>query len=436
MSMKLADVIQAIEAAKIKRDFINELTPANKEFLSRRNGTFEAVLTGKGNEKCLIPEVGVLHYLYRGQNEEFDPCVPTIYREDPNDAQVFLQRMRLVQFQRLLKSHPVVTRFFERHHFLVNAEGLAQHYGLKTEVLDLTSNLDVALFFATCKYDKTTDTYDYYHDEGEHEGILYVFDPVFDNEPTPSPYFENYMHGNITPIGLQAFPRPGAQYGYALHIGKGGSTKSWMYKFSFTSEESKHYYDMFLKGESLWIKDKLIEKTKHIVGQMTFSYSVFKEAFEKYKPKGYSKTKMKEALANEQIELVKKKDDLVFDEKERQEIIDEWNTTLCKEAAEKIVRKYWYEHEGIEEPKDGKWGRIKGMKNHQEYNTLKHISEYMMILMVANPDGPEGAEWKNYTNTPRPPQKRREDDGKWKKIEASMNSVFGKPYLTEDDWMI
>jgi hypothetical protein len=79
--MKLVDVIQAIETTKIKRDFIHELTPANKEILSRRNGTFEAVLTGRGDEKCLIPEVGVLHYLYRGQNEEFVPCVPTIYRE-------------------------------------------------------------------------------------------------------------------------------------------------------------------------------------------------------------------------------------------------------------------------------------------------------------------------------------------------------------------
>lgn len=126
MPMKLADVIHAIEAAKIKRDFIHELTPVNKEILSRRNGTFEAVLTGRGEEKCLIPEVGVLHYLYRGQNEEFVPCAPTIYRGDPNDAQLFLQRMKLVQFKRLLKSHPIVTRFFERHHFLINEEGLAE----------------------------------------------------------------------------------------------------------------------------------------------------------------------------------------------------------------------------------------------------------------------------------------------------------------------
>lgn len=434
--MKLVDVIHAIEEAKVKRDFMNELTPANKQILSRRNGTFEAVLTGKGDEKCLIPEVGVLHFLYRGQNEEVVPCIPTLYRGNPSDAQVFLQRMRLVQFQRLLKSHPVVTRFFKRHHFLVNEEGLAQHYGLKTEVLDLTSNLDVALFFATCKYDKKTDTYDYYHDKGEHEGVLYVFDPVRDNEPTPPLHIDKYMNGNITPIGLQAFPRPGAQFGYALHIGKGGSTKSWMYKFTFTSEESKHYYDLFQKGESLWIKDKLIEKTKQIVGQTIFSYSVFKEAFEKYRPKGYSKTKMKAALANEKIILVKKQDDCVFDNKEQQEIIDDWNINLGKEVAKRIVRKFWYEHEGIEEPKDGKWGQIKGMKNRQEFNTLKHISEYMMILMISEPNGPEGAEWKNYTNTPRPQEKSRPDDDQWKKIEASMNSVFGKPYLTEEDWMI
>ena len=145
---------------------------------------------------------------------------------------------------------------------------------------------------------------------------------------------------------------------------------------------------------------------------------------------------MKAALANEKIILVKKQDDCVFDNKEQQEIIDDWNTNLGKEVAKRIVRKFWYEHEGIEEPKEGKWGKIKGMKNRQEFNTLKHISEYMMILMISEPNGPDGAEWKNYTNTPRPQEKSRSDDGQWKKIEACMNSVFGKPYLTEEDWMI
>ena len=32
--MKLEEVIQAIEVAKVKRDFMYELTPANKQILS------------------------------------------------------------------------------------------------------------------------------------------------------------------------------------------------------------------------------------------------------------------------------------------------------------------------------------------------------------------------------------------------------------------
>ena len=434
--MTIDEVRQAIEAAKLKRDFMHELTPANQMLLSRRNGTFEAVLTGKGDEKCLIPEVGVLHYLYRGQNTEYESCIPTIYRGDPSDAQIFLQRMRLVQFERLLKSHPVVTGFFEKHHFLVDVEGLAQHYGLNTEVLDLTSSLDVALFFATCKYDKTTDSYDYYHEKGPHEGVLYVFDPILDNEPTPSLHFENYLNGNITPIGLQAFPRPGAQFGYALHIKKGGSTKSWMYKFSFTSDESKHYYDKFQKGESLWIKDKLISKTQQITKQTTFSFSVFNEACERFRPKGLSKTKLKAALQKENVVLLSKKADLVFDEGEKKEIVDEWNNSLGRAVSEKIVRKCWFEHEGEEKSDGDKWDQVVGIKNRSEFNTLQHISEYMTLLMISDPKGPEGAEWKNYTNTPRPKEKSSPNDGHWKKIPATMISVFGKPYLSEEDWRI
>ena len=434
--MTLEEVRQAIEEARLKRDFTHELTPANKEFLSRRNGTYEAVLTGRGDEKCLIPEVGVLHFLYRGQNEEVNPCIPTLYRGEPNDAQVFLQRMRLVAFERLLKSHPVVTRFFARHHFLVDVEGMAQHYGLKTEVLDLTSSLDVALFFATCKYDKTTDKYDYYHEAGEHSGVLYVFDPVCDNEPTPPQHIDKYMQGNITPIGLQAFPRPGAQFGYALHIRKGESTKCWMYNFTFTSEESKYYYDLFREGEAIWIKDKLIGKTKQIAEQTHFRYNVFQEAFEKYKPKGFSKTKMKEALKKEGVDVLSDVPDVVFNAKEQAEIIEEWNSTLGRKVCDTIVRKYWFVHDGVEEPEGEKAGRVMGMRNRSEYNTLKHIADYMIINYVGCPDGPQGAVWKNYTGKPRPKERSRPDDGQWKKVDASMTSVFGKPYLTEEDWRI
>lgn len=44
MMLTIEDVRKAIEEARLKRDFIHELTPANQKFLERRNGTLEAVL--------------------------------------------------------------------------------------------------------------------------------------------------------------------------------------------------------------------------------------------------------------------------------------------------------------------------------------------------------------------------------------------------------
>lgn len=217
--MTIQEVIQAMDASMRKRDLLSEMSPVNKEILQKMgSGTFEAVLTGNGDEKCLIPEVGTLQYLYRGQNEEYVPCVPSIYRGNPSEEEFFVERMRLEIFSRLLDSHPVIDRFFKRHNFKIDYEGLAQHYGLKTSVLDLTSSFDIAMFFATCKYDRNVDKYFCYDDGMSHEAILYVFDPVLDNEPSPSSSEQDYMNNNITPIGLQAFPRPGIQQGYALHI--------------------------------------------------------------------------------------------------------------------------------------------------------------------------------------------------------------------------
>lgn len=433
----LQEVKSKIYEAKLKRDFLHEMTPANSYLLKQKGeGSFEAVYTGRGEEKCLIPEVGTLHFLYRGQNRESVPCLPSIYRNNPSEAQIFLNRMRLVSFKHLLNSHPVVSEFFNKHNFKINTEGLAQHYGIRTSVLDLTSNLDIALFFAVCKYNSSTDGYEFFDDGKEHDAILYIFSPILDNEPSPSIHFDEYLNHNITPIGLQAFPRPGAQQGYSLRLRKGESVKAWMYRFTFTCADSKHYYDLFESGEKIWIKDYLIDKTKMIASQTRFSYSTFDETFEAYRPKGYSKTKLKKELRGI-AELEKNWPDIVFDEEEQEAIIQEWNTNLGAKMAAAIRRKPWFEMDGVEDSGDDKFPKqIKGIRNKNDYRTLKRISEMQMLIFVSAPNGPEGAEWVNYQNSPRPKDKLREDNGKWKKIPASMETLFGKTYLTEDDWRI
>lgn len=429
--MTIADVKASVQAEIAGRDVLFEHSLENFKLLSKYFGTFQAVLSGKGSEKYLIPELGTAHFLYRGQNKEITPCLPSLYRGNPDDVDVFENRLRLTVFKRLLATHPVIDKFFNRHHFVVHQEGLAQHYGLKTEILDLTSNLDVALFFAVCKYNPEDDTYDYYREDGEHTGVLYVFDPIYDNEPSPGG-FDKYLSGNIRPIGLQAFPRPGAQCGYGLRIPKGKSTKSWMFEFKFTAEESKLYYDWFGKGDTLWIKDRLVSKTNEIARMMEFSYDVFNETFRTFRPSGWSGTQMKKALRS--VRLSSKVPDYTFTKAELSEIIEEWNGHLGQEMASKILRKPWFKHDSIEKDENGQ-DRIIGIRDRMDFNTIQHMGESIMPLFAASPAKFEGAVWKNYTGKPCPTSHFKADNT-WRKIDASMTNAFGQPYLTETDWRI
>ena len=204
-----------------------------------------------------------------------------------------------------------------------------------------------------------------------------------------------------------------------------------MYRFTFTSEDSKMYYDMFKKGEMLWVKDALVDKTKQIVKMNVFSFNVFTETFRLFRPKGYSATKMKKEVFDI-ISLKTKVDDIVFNDEEQVAIVNEWNNTIGPEMASKIYRKYWFEHDGVDADSSDK--TIKGIRNRQEYRTLKKISQEQLIEFIGYPEKLEGAEWKNYTNKPRPLEKITQNG--WQKVPAMMEEFFGKPYLTKEDWYI
>lgn len=429
--MNLQQLIESIKENESKLNFLKIQPEEQKIIDEQRKGIFEAVLTGNGEEKCLIPDMNMVHYLFRGQNQEYVPCVPSIYRGNPSEAKIFIERMRLEVFSRLLETYPVITGFFRKNHFKIDKEGLAQHYGLRTSVLDLTSDLNIALFFAVCKYNENEDKYIPYDDGQDHEAILYLFLPIMDNEPCLSPNKCEYMNNNITPIGLQAFPRPGIQQGYALHIPKGGSVKCWMARFSFTCQDSKKYYEMYNKGNSLCsVKDILIKKARIIANQSAFSFDVFNDTFKKYRPKGYSKNKLKRELKS-LVVLLNKNEDVVFSNAEINQIKDEWNNGQGAKIASCIRRKCSFQDDGI----DNKKHKVLNIRNKKNFRSLDQLYNVAILEFITAVAPPEGFEWVNYTNRPRA-IKTMSKYSREERIPASYEAFFGTEYLTADDWMI
>lgn len=401
----------------------------NQQIFIEKELGFEAVLTGNGDEKVLLPEDGAVVYLFRGQNREFISCDPSLYREPlSTDSEIFTWRMRLVLFRNMLNTYPIVDKFFKRHNFRVDYEGLAQHYGLRTSVLDLTSNIDIALFFATCWYDKNEDCYKPFTDGKEHEGILYIFCPLLANESSWL-YIDDFMKENITPIGLQPFLRPARQKGYALHIPKGHSTKSWAYRFKFSNEDSLEYYNLFNKGQELWISDILAQKTKEIACITEFSYDTFAQVYEEFRPKGVSRTKLKKLLASDGVVLTKYAKEICFSDDEKKESIRRWNEGEGKLFCDTIGRRLWYEkEEGLNKAK---------IDQMNPYRTLAMLAEIALLGAVASPEGPDKAEWINYKNTPNETHRSlpKEKQG-WKKIPGCFVNAFAKRYLKEEDYLI
>jgi hypothetical protein len=185
--------------------------------------------------------------LYRGQNQLFAPCRPSLYRCEAIEAMYWATKT--LELGALLWQHPVCMDFaswnLEGLTFDLNVEAIAQHYGFPTVLLDFSRSKDVAMFFATCAFDSESRQYS---PAESGTAVLYtanlrtlLLDP---------------KRAATVPLGFEPLPRPEAQMAFAVPLEQDEDLNEtiWIQReeIELTSELSRRYFDMFDEGRALF----------------------------------------------------------------------------------------------------------------------------------------------------------------------------------------
>lgn len=102
--------------------------------------------------------------LYRGETKFHETTLPSCQRDIsrttgiPFSTQQLIDRLKIEEFTQISKSFPN-TILAQIGKININWEALAQHYGLRTNLIDVSSEPFIAAFFATHRYDYDTDQY-------------------------------------------------------------------------------------------------------------------------------------------------------------------------------------------------------------------------------------------------------------------------------------
>lgn len=204
--------------------------------------TFEEAFIRMGND---IPT----HY-FRGENCTGRFCIPATFRPvNPPLAEpgfeTVIDFLQLLDFTDIARTFPQCIEA-ERRGLVVNYPALAQHYGVRTDIIDFSSEIFVAAFFATHRYNKTTKEYEVVT---EGEGCLrHLFSPAI----FPAHY--------QSIIGLQPFRRPILQYAYGKTMKNGTYLTNGEIHFKHTAEMNQKIHDLYFNkaGENLLFPQELI----------------------------------------------------------------------------------------------------------------------------------------------------------------------------------
>ena len=267
--------------------------------------------------------------MFRGESSFHEECYPTLFRKGMYDADVFVERIKRCELEFLMQDYPITNIFantieaqdpsghWHNFKFRVGYDGMAQHYGIKTDCLDLTSDIWTAAFFASTKYDYKSDTYTPITDTIKYKyGVIYTYNFI------PFPGQER-----VDVVGLQPLKRPGRQSGYVFRMKYGENFNNLASKqlFRHDSNINQLVYNYNEQSKRLFPKEILNDKIRNgIVNANFFSQKAFDEAKNRYFPKTDDKILQKYLITRDiTINSASKQ---WFSESEKEDILDYWKS--------------------------------------------------------------------------------------------------------------
>ena len=234
---------------------------------------------------------------YRGQWKFFDNCLPLLYRYKGDE---FLRQRLLSQFQiaemiLVMQSHPVIYDLMMgaldipvlgKIKLPILYDGLAQHYGINTEYLDLTNNIWSAAFFASSQYrDGKYYPYEIQEDSqlDDRYGVIYRLKFVDDEKQKL-----DFSKEKISPIGLQYFNRPGRQCAFVKKMSEEenfNDTQN-LEKIFFRHDNNANrlIYTLCQMGKQFYVDDSLANVVDAIRKNNQFCFKTVKMVRDIYYP--------------------------------------------------------------------------------------------------------------------------------------------------------
>ena len=256
-------------------------------------------------------------FFYRGENAYYNSSKPSLYRNSngiDNFKREVLGRLRLYQSWETFDLFDAVRNWKNSS---VNYMALSQHYGLKTQMMDITTDLKTALFFACCKFGDDRKWHPLDNSNFQHRssrpyisknngnskfGILY-------RSPTELSDLKWFLNRNnessewesVIPVGYQPFMRCSSQYAFML-IARSNSYDIYKdenfekYRFRLTEELCNWIYNEMDCGQSIYPNADIPDISKEIESLNNincFSKKVYDLFVEDLQKSGLDKNKIK-----------------------------------------------------------------------------------------------------------------------------------------------